>query len=281
MPCLPCEIHRCTKYTRTITRTRRRTRARTHTETHTLTHTPGTTKTIGETIDSRDKKFANVGHGVVYEKGPVTETMRDATTYQLTQSAVEQEHYKVPDKRGVSAKWTTEDPRSRSKPFLGKSMYVDTFRDPQTTTYQGATVPEWVTASKAITEDVVPRQPVRSSYQTDMGMANEKPLDRPYISKTGMAGTTQDLCVGTTKATYHIPGFSGHIPTTQRNPRVVAHGDGQKVHDMPSHLRLYHRHNMPGYTGFRPTNAKNDKGERHSGANPATSSGASALGLYV
>uniref|UniRef100_A0A7S2FHF5 Flagellar associated protein n=1 Tax=Florenciella parvula TaxID=236787 RepID=A0A7S2FHF5_9STRA len=235
----------------------------------------------GETIDSRDKKFANVGHGVVYEKGPVTETMRDATTYQLTQSAVEQEHYKVPDKRGVSAKWTTEDPRSRSKPFLGKSMYVDTFRDPQTTTYQGATVPEWVTASKAITEDVVPRQPVRSSYQTDMGMANEKPLDRPYISKTGMAGTTQDLCAGTTKATYHIPGFSGHIPTTQRNPRVVAHGDGQKVHDMPSHLRLYHRHNMPGYTGFRPTNAKNDKGERHSGANPATSSGASALGLYV
>ena len=114
-----------------------------------------------------------------------------------------------------------------------------------------------------------------------MGMANEKPLERPYISKTGMAGTTQDLCAGTTKATYHIPGFSGHIPTTQRNPRVVAHGDGQKVHAQPSHLRLYHRHNMPGYTGFRPTNAKNDKGERHSGANPATSSGASALGLYV
>ena len=43
---------------------------------------------LGETIENRDKKFANVGHGVVYASGPATETMRDATTYQLTQVRV-------------------------------------------------------------------------------------------------------------------------------------------------------------------------------------------------
>ena len=105
-----------------------------------------------------------------------------------------------------------------------------------------------------------------------------------------MASTTMDLCAGTTKTTYHTPGYSGHIPSSNRNPNACIQADGAaarkptfsmfrlKTGQPVSSLRLYHRHNVPGYGGHNPNNASNDKGPRYSGANRLTSSGASTKG---
>ena len=90
-----------------------------------------------------------------------------------------------------------------------------------------------------------------------------------------------DLFEGTTKDTYHIPGYCGHIAASKRNPDVLLHSEAEIARENGTSLRLYHRHNVPGYTGHQPTNARNDLGERLSGAHPATTSGAAALGLVL
>lgn len=143
-----------------------------------------------------------------------------------------------------------------------------------------ASAPEWLAMSKR-------RQPevsgvmIRSSYQKDMGKAGEWPQQRQYLNRTGMNSTTEDLSEGTTKDTYHIPGYGGHIPASKRNPDVVKHGEAKDERLKPTSLRLYHRHDLPGYTGHCPSNARNDLGERTSGAHAATTSGAAALGLVL
>ena len=101
---------------------------------------------------------------------------------------------------------------------------------------------------------------------------------RAYTCKTGMASTTLDLCDGTNKATYHIPGYAGFIPSSIRNKHALDHSDGANDRPKPSNLRLYHRHDLPGYTGHDPTNAKNDLGPRKSGESRLTSSGAMVHG---
>ena len=60
----------------------------------------------------------------------------------------------------------------------------------------------------------------------DMGMAGECPSGRPFVAKTGMASTTMDLCDGSAKTTYHVPGYSGHIPCSSRNHTAADHADG-------------------------------------------------------
>jgi len=135
--------------------------------------------------------------------------------------------------------------------------------------------PSWL--SKVNIGTMVARQ-MKSSYQMDLGMAGENPVNRPFVAKTGMASTTMDLCEGTAKSTYHIPGYSGHIPCSSRNSTVTNHADGTTARPQRSNLRLYHRHNLPGYTGHNPSTAKNDKGPRFSGSNPLTSSGAMVYG---
>jgi hypothetical protein len=76
----------------------------------------------------------------------------------------------------------------------------------------------------------------------------------------------------------HLIFVFGHI----FNKKVAAeHADAEKVRETSSNLRMYHRHNMTGYTGYAPRDAKNDIGEMKCGANPATTSGASALNLML
>lgn len=319
----------------------------------------------GETTASRASKFADVGHGVVYAKGPATETLRDATVARQAYSLVTSADYVVPDKRGISKKFTEGLPAPKT--FYGRSMHESTFRHPENEcgAYAALTddaiaasftaldeagagelpislvkpcilkacggacpprvldkfgkyfelqtdggvvldallqanavvrmsalppsmggvelrsgAPEWLVSSRQVNTSLVPRD-IRSSYQKDLGKAGELPLERPFVAKTGMASTTQDLFDGTTKDTHHIPGYCGHIPASKRNPDVVAHGDAEHVRERATSLRLYHRHNVPGYTGHQPVNARNDLGERLSGAHPATTSGAAALGLVL
>lgn len=64
------------------------------------------------------------------------------------------------------------------------------------------------------------------------------------------------------------------MPASKKNEYAVAQSQGLNIRQKPSDLRLYHRHDIPGYTGSQPLNAKNDKGPRLSGTNPMTSSGA-------
>jgi len=137
--------------------------------------------------------------------------------------------------------------------------------------------PEW---SKSANEEkrVIRNTNWKSSYGMDLG-TGEDPKSRGYLDKTGMKSTTGDLNLGTSKAAYHIPGYGGFIPTSTSNPGKVVHGQGESLREKGNDLRLYHKNNIPGYTGHCPVDEKNRRGECTSGVDPRTTSGAASLGL--
>lgn len=78
-----------------------------------------------------------------------------------------------------------------------------------------------------------------------------------------------------------VPGYGGFIPASKMNHRAREHGDMKNARPKALDLRLFYRHNAPGYTGHAPTAARNDPGPAHCGSNPLTTSGAAALGLIL
>lgn len=140
-----------------------------------------------------------------------------------------------------------------------------------------AAVPEWLRMSMRPVPTIVAAAPRRTCYQIDMGMAGERPKQRTYTYKSGMASTSQDLLSGTTKDTHHIPGYGGHIPASRRNPAGVEQGDAAQPRPPRELLSMNTRADVAGYTGHVPVNLKNDRGARLCGLHPMTTSGAAAL----
>jgi hypothetical protein len=96
-----------------------------------------------------------------------------------------------------------------------------------------------------------------------------------------MYSTSQDMLAGTTRDTYHIPGYSGHIPASKRNPYVVAQAEAKVPRITKNNLRLIYSHDLPGYTGHKPNAAINDIGEKKGGRDLRTTSGSAAVGLSL
>mmetsp|Transcript_14111 Transcript_14111/g.18337 ORF Transcript_14111/g.18337 Transcript_14111/m.18337 type:complete len:277 (+) Transcript_14111:8-838(+) len=237
----------------------------------------------GETLENRANKFQNVGHGAVYRDLPPREVARDVSNQGLTLRNVKPSDYKIPDKRGLSVQWAAE--ARPSKPFLGTTTYEATFVKPEGADDFKVKEPEWLSMSKKTHPDPLPRHPTQltTGYRTDFGIdpENDKPFNKSYMYKSGMDGSSNDLGEGTSKQSFHLPGYGGHIPANRRNPVAALHADAEEVRDKGSNLRMYHRHNMVGYTGFAPRDASNDVGEMTCGANPATTSGAANLNLML
>lgn len=70
-------------------------------------------------------------------------------------------------------------------------------------------------------------------------------------NKKGLNNAAQILYAGTTKSTYHLPGFKGHIPSNVRNYRKLEHSSGEIDHPVANNLRLTQRGMgcVLGYTG--------------------------------
>lgn len=199
--------------------------------------------------------------------------LRDATISSMASSALRASHYKRPDRRGVSASfaYSAHEPKPCSDLTMSRVSYVWPHGGAKR-----ASKPEWL---RTDSNDGPHARHLRSSYQRDIGKAGDLPTNRPFLYKNGMASTTLELCRGTPKATYHIPGYSGHAPlAADPTSNAALQADGAHVRPAHSDLRLFHNHNVPGYTGHDPKNAFNDRGPRLSGANPKTTSGAMVLG---
>jgi hypothetical protein len=86
-----------------------------------------------------------------------------------------------------------------------------------------------------------------SSMQIDFGRYGDLPQDRKGQS-------TADLNLGTTKSGPYTPGYLGHKPRSEVNRQMVARlpsygGQGLTKVDLASNTHK----NLPGYTGFSPT----------------------------
>ena len=94
---------------------------------------------------------------------------------------------------------------------------------------------------------------IRSSYETDVGKDEEdEPAHRPLVCKSGFASTTRDMFKGTSRDTYHIPGYGGYIPLNPRHTHVSDQYECKEPRPLQTDLRLYARQNILGYTGHLP-----------------------------
>ena len=215
----------------------------------------------GETEISRKTKFCDVGEAAKNKIFPDKQYLTVSSTMSIGLSSSD---YHAPDKRGVSASFTStslqNSRRSCTALTLNRQSYLSDVENISGFAAK-ASSPERL-LNKTSNSEIARR--TNSTYEMDLGIAGESPSLRPYVVRTGMASTTMDLNEGTTKATYHIPGYGGHIPCSIRNPTMRQHSEGSTARPLLSNSSLY-RHNLPGYTGHKPSSARNDKGPQFSG----------------
>jgi hypothetical protein len=93
----------------------------------------------------------------------------------------------------------------------------------------------------------------------------------------GLNNAAQILYAGTTKSTYHLPGYKGHIPANVRNSRKLEHCSGETSHPVANNLRLTQRGMgcVLGYTGHVPHETSGPRQERMTACDLRTTNGAS------
>jgi len=111
------------------------------------------------------------------------------------------------------------------------------------------------------------REPVlKTSYREAYGAYGVDPRSKLPADPTqiNFTASTAEYFQGTTKATYHPPGYSGFVPETGRNPHASQQGlckgarEGTKNFELQTLFQYPHQ--VPGYGGYRPTTAINDVG---------------------
>mmetsp|Transcript_47871 Transcript_47871/g.153404 ORF Transcript_47871/g.153404 Transcript_47871/m.153404 type:complete len:432 (-) Transcript_47871:77-1372(-) len=99
-----------------------------------------------------------------------------------------------------------------------------------------------------------------TTYHTDFGTYGSDPLGKAARTEADMTrmATTAPFNLGTTKATSHIPGYSGFIAASMRNELARTQSEGHSTREnaktamLLSALDQYSRHRLPGYLGHRP-----------------------------
>lgn len=91
-------------------------------------------------------------------------------------------------------------------------------------------------------------KPKNTWYSTKFPMTSD-------IKKSTQSVSNQMLFRGTTKATLHIPGYVGHIPTNRAIPHKEVHCNGESAHPPNYNLTLTYPvlGRLPGYVGHIPS----------------------------
>mmetsp|Transcript_27730 Transcript_27730/g.75015 ORF Transcript_27730/g.75015 Transcript_27730/m.75015 type:complete len:447 (-) Transcript_27730:84-1424(-) len=122
-----------------------------------------------------------------------------------------------------------------------------------------------------------------SSYGQDYGPDTSDPMERaaPAEKFQTRLATTRDLAEGTSRNTNNVPGYTGHVASSQYNRLARAQSDAPdersnfKNDMLLFHLDQYNRSRIPHYTGYRPQAPRNITLEQPSqGPTKATTMGA-------
>lgn len=109
------------------------------------------------------------------------------------------------------------------------------------------------------------RELLSTSYRTDFGVFGDNPADKMPQDPSDFSkkATTADHMRGTSKGTFHPPGYTGFIPATTVNPKAVRQAQMEKPRDSNgwelSGLFQFPQ-DIPGFTGYRPQTSINDVG---------------------
>lgn len=102
-----------------------------------------------------------------------------------------------------------------------------------------------------------------SIYRLEYGARGHDPRTRVAPGSKVLPVRRDELTAGTTKGTFHVPGYTGFIPTNTHQPKVlqVEQGGRERSVDKTKLTDTYHL-NLPGYAGHLPREAVNDRGPR-------------------
>lgn len=113
---------------------------------------------------------------------------------------------------------------------------------------------------------IIHQPPLTTSYRETFGKFGADPRSKTpgHSSEINFTASTVENFQGTTKASFHPPGYSGFIPQACRNPVAQSQalcGDTRKsTKDFVQQTLFQYPHNIPGYAGYRPITAINDVG---------------------
>lgn len=122
--------------------------------------------------------------------------------------------------------------------------------------------PTWTLHKAPYTVDKYPRA---SEYINQFGNKATNPIDRydRELSMPPVPKNQDELRKGSTQTTFHIPGYTGHIP---KNPKtddeIIYGGIGAQTRStwMKQNITENYHTRVPGYAGHRPRCALNDRG---------------------
>jgi len=140
-----------------------------------------------------------------------------------------------------------------------KTTYVASIKDPYT--ISRSTRPEWSLNKDPYTVEGGPRA---TDYKGQFGERGVNPIEK--LSRTvhmpPVPKSHETLLLGTTKSTYHIPGYTGHLPKSLVVPDTwdQAHGVNSRATILKQNITENYQTRVPGYSGHRPSNAVNDRG---------------------
>ena len=113
----------------------------------------------------------------------------------------------------------------------------------------GKNIPDWINGRSVSSSGLVAYRH-KSSYKSDFSEDRLVNYDdmKQNPSKTA---STRDLFAGTTKDTYQLAGYSGHIPVNCNNVKKAIHSNGVNSRSKPCYLRLVSERlgSMPSYSG--------------------------------
>lgn len=112
-------------------------------------------------------------------------------------------------------------------------------------------------------EHVARRTFFKTEYHNALGNYGHNPRTILNHESTKLENQVDELTMGSTKVTSHIPGYSGFIVKTDLNDKALEHTKSQASrHLMKNKVNLNENFNVriPGYAGHKPISCLNDRG---------------------
>lgn len=111
----------------------------------------------------------------------------------------------------------------------------------------------------------------RGRYLTEFndafGKHGHNPRNILPIDATKTSNKVNDLSVGSTKVTNHIPGYNGFIPQVDINSTVINQSKGESTRNTIIKQNIVENYcvKLPGYQGHKPMSVVNDRGSNRPG----------------
>ncbi len=103
----------------------------------------------------------------------------------------------------------------------------------------------------------------KTEFQESFGSHGHNPRNILPNEASALPQKQDELTVGTSKVTSHIPGYNGFIPAIDINEQAVSQSKGSEARQTIIKQNIVENYNVkvPGYSGHKPMSVVNDRGQ--------------------